>query len=226
MNLCKFAVAVGALLICVGVAQATPLRLSAVGSNGADAVVTRGSVSELVNVRVINESTPDDPADFLTGWQLSLSIQPQAGAAGQLTFNNPATGTAPEPADYVLAGASFGIVVDNTGTDLDAFDVNLPFTGGVQVPVDPGAVLLVLKFFASSDAYGNFDILAVNTGDSSRRTEWTNAASPVQLSRAFSNVPFGVGAVRIGTVRVIPEPSSYYLVLIALLVPTFLVRPT
>ena len=226
MHLHKLSITIATLLIFGDVAEATPLWLQAVGSNGADAIATPGEESELVYVRVVNQSTPDDRADFLTGWQLSLSIQPQAGASGQLVFANPATGTAQEPADYVLEGASFEIVVENSGTDLDAFDVNFPFTGGVQVPIDPGAVLLSVEFLASSDANGDFDILAVNTSNSSRRTEWANAASPVQLAQAFANVPFGIGAVRIGTVRVIPEPSSYCLILSALLVPTFLARST
>src|SRR6059058_5823129 len=70
--------------------------------------------------------------DVMAAWQFRLVIVPDAGATGNLTFQDEATGTPPNPPNYILGNHGLGIVANNASTQLDAddFDSN----GGTAVP--------------------------------------------------------------------------------------------
>jgi len=167
------------------------------------------SLSAPITVGVVNDATPNDPADFLTGWQLSLSVIPEPGATGTVTFASPIGSIATKPLNYLLDGVNFGIGVTNTGNALTAFDFKFPFNGGsgVEVTTDPGAALLELLLLASADASGLFGIYALPDLDGS---EWADATPNLMQRREFANVLDGLGPVKIGAVLVataVPEPS-------------------
>src|SRR5207248_5566690 len=146
------------------------------------------SVSAPVNVFATNDNSPDAAANFMRAWQVSLTIVPDAGATGTLTFNTPATGTPPNPSNYVFGANGLGIAVVNSGTGLTANDLNT-LAAGTPVPPGPaGANLLALDFLASADATGSFAIFA-NQGGAS--TAWTDASSPTPQTRYFVEVPNG-----------------------------------
>src|SRR6478736_6275634 len=69
--------------------------------------VTGGQVSQPFTVSITNNSDTDTAPNFFQAWQFNLTIQPDAGAAGTLTFNspsgNPFFGATP-PTNYVFAG--------------------------------------------------------------------------------------------------------------------------
>ena len=97
----------------------------------------------------------------MSGWQVTLSIAADPGTTGTLTFNSPVGPTSSEPVNYVLAGINFGILATNSLSELLAFDVNEPFSGGIQVPTAPGANLLEIHFEASPNAQGTFGVFAL-----------------------------------------------------------------
>ena len=139
----------------------------------------------------------------------SLAIVADAGATGTLTFQDPATGTPPNPPNYIFGGNGLGIVVVNGGSELSGNDFFDPSVGpGAAVPGSPGASLLDLTFLASSGASGVFGIYAL---EGAALTQWTDANVTTQF---FTNVPDGTGRVRIGEVvitQAIPEPSGLVL---------------
>ncbi len=165
-----------------------------------------GQTSATIPIGVFNDAVPSAPEDFLTGWQIRLEIVPEAGSTGTVTFASPLGPTAPDPPDYVLGTSGAGISVTNGGTTLLALDFNFPPTGGVDVPLDPGALLLAIELQASNDADGEFGIYAL-TGLGA--TEWTDATPVNQQRRTFDNVPDGQGPVLLREVFVsIPEPRA------------------
>jgi hypothetical protein len=204
---CKILFLLGVCVCClVGRASASILTLVTDAPPGNSLEAAPGIESAPITVSVLNDATPDDPKDFLTGWQISLEIIPEAGAVGLVTFASPAGPGAAEPANYVLGTNGFVISVTNTGNGLDAFDFNFPYTGGVEVPTDPGAALLQFTLLSSSDAAGDFGIYAVaGLGGS----EWTDASPGIQVSHSFANVTPTTVSTRIGVVNVrgVPEPG-------------------
>ncbi len=172
--------------------------------------MTPGTTSGPIFVNVVSDNPPND---VMAAWQFSLQIVPIAGATGTLTFQDPATGTPPNPPNYVFDGNGLGIVAINAGAQLDANDFFDPGAGsGAVVPGSPGANLLRLDFLASANASGLFGIYAVQ---GSGNTQWTDDNFTTQF---FTNVPDGTGAVLIGEVFVqpsvqppanpVPEPST------------------
>lgn len=171
---------------------ATPLTMTANTTSG---------------VMSINVASDNPPNDVMAAWNVALKIVPDGGATGTLTFQNPATGIAPVPPNYIFGGNGLGIVVTNTGNALSADDFFDPGVGpGVPVPGSPGANLLQVDFLASPSASGSFGIYAIE-GNS---TEWTDSNFDTQF---FSNVPNGTGMVLIGDVVVtsasVPLPSAF-----------------
>jgi hypothetical protein len=165
-----------------------------------------GSTSGQMLVNVVSDNPPND---VMAAWNVTLAIVPEPGATGTLTFQDPATGTPPNPPNYIFDGNGLGIVATNTGSQLNANDFFDPSGGpGAVVPGSPGANLLAMDFLASPNASGLFGIYAL---EGAALTQWTDANSTTQF---FTNVPDGTGMVLIGEVEVlgvVPEPSALVL---------------
>src|SRR5262245_11068693 len=95
------ALALAACLIAPA-ARADQLTLGTSSPPASPITMTAGTVSAPVNVFVTNNTGADLPANFMTAWQFNLTIVPDPGAIGSLTFSTPATGTAPNPPNYVF----------------------------------------------------------------------------------------------------------------------------
>jgi hypothetical protein len=164
-----------------------------------------GATTGPMILSVVSENPPND---VMSAWNVRLEIVPHAGATGTLTFQDPATGTPPNPPNYIFDGNGLGIVVVNSGAVLTANDFFDPAVGpGVPVPGAPGANLLQMDFLASAGASGLFGVYAVR---GAANTQWTDANFTTQF---FTNVPDGTGMVLIGDVLVTPtvaapEPAS------------------
>jgi len=167
--------------------------------------MTAGSTSGPMFVNVVRNNPPND---IMAAWSFQLSIVPEAGTTGTLTFQDPATGTPPIPPSYIFGGNGLGIAATNAGTSLNANDFFDPSVGaGVPVPGTPGANLLQVDFLASSGASGLFGIYALQ---GAAFTEWTDSSFTTQF---FTNVPDGTNLVLVGDVLVkpaaaVPEPST------------------
>ncbi len=152
-------------------------------------------------VGVANTSGTTDP---LIAWQLGLEILPAPGATGTLQFNS-----ADYPANYLLAGRSGGLTPTFAGpassiTVISDSDSQLV---GLIVPVS-GTALLETDFVATPGTQGLFQLAVVP--DEFQGASWFSSDF---AARDFANVPFGGGPVIIGTVTVVPEPTSLVLIL-------------
>jgi hypothetical protein len=145
----------------------------------------------------------DDSSDEMWAWQLKLQVVRSAGATGTLEFN-----AAMKPPAYLFGDDSYGIFP----TSFEASDTTEPINDltfqGVLVP-SAWTNLLIVELVASSNASGRFDILALPG-------EYDGSAwfGSDLASGAFVNVPFGEGAVAVGSVTIgsaVPEPSSFSL---------------
>lgn len=188
---------VGACVL-VSTTHAVPLTLVTDASTSTPPAILPGAVSDPFSFTLINDTAVDAPEDLLTGWQVTLDIEPLPGATGTVEIfdvSQPAAG-------YLLEGSGFGLGANRNGENLTVFDFIL-FASPVQVPVDPGAPLFEYTLEASTDALGGFGIYAVG-----RLSEWSDSASPIIRAREYNNLPFNGGSVLIGKVTVIPEPTS------------------
>jgi hypothetical protein len=179
--------------------QAAALSLFTTASPGNALVMTAQSPGGHLQLGVANGSVFDPPEEFLTAWQVRLRITPDAGAAGTVDFVSGA-----EPDNYLFdnvghSGPSVTITQPITGSQLFASDVNVPASGGVNVPEPPGARLLDIAVAAAPNALGSFGLYALAGLTNS---EWTDANTPVQQRRTFSNVPDQGGPVRIADLLV------------------------
>jgi hypothetical protein len=172
---------------------------------GSPLTMSAGTTSAPMFVSVVSDNPP---SDVMAAWNVSLKILPDAGATGTLTFQDPATGTPPNPPNYVFDGNGLGVVATSGGNLLSANDFYDPGVGpGAPVPGSPGANLLQMDFLASSNASGLFEIYAL---EGAALTQWTDSNATTQF---FTDVPDGTGMVRIGEVLIatpqsVPEPSS------------------
>lgn len=152
---------------------------------------------------LIDAVSNNPPNDIMAAWQFVLVIAPEAGATGNLLFQNSAM-----PSNYIFDSHNLGIVtsISNNGSQLSANDFDANF--GTVVPGTPGANLLQVDVLASANASGHFGIFAV---PGLANTVWTDSTFTTQL---FSNVPASGPNVLIGDVLVqpsssaVPEPSS------------------
>jgi hypothetical protein len=180
------------------------LVLSTSNPLGTPLTMSAGTTSAPMLVNVVSNNPPDD---VMAAWSFQLEIIPESGATGTLTFQDPATGTPPNPTNYVFGSNGLGIAVSNSGSELNANDFFNPSVGaGASVPGSPGANLLQMDFLASSNASGVFGIFAVEGA----ATGWTDSNVNAQF---FANVPNGTALVQIGEVLIpqvgsVPEPSS------------------
>jgi len=177
---------------------------------GMPLTMSAGTTSGPMLVNVVSDNPPND---VMAAWHFQLMIIPDAGAGGTLTFQDPATGTPPNPTNYIFGSNGLGISITNSGSQLSANDFfNPSFGTGAPVPGAPGANLLQMDFLASSNASGLFGIYAV---EGSASTQWTDTNLTTQF---FTNVPDGTGNVLIGDVLIaggVPEPSSFVLLGVA-----------
>jgi PEP-CTERM motif len=155
----------------------------------------------------VNIAGDNPPSDVMSGWNITLTVVPDAGTHGTLVFQDPATGTASNPPNYIFGADGIGISATNGASTLSASDFLVGAGPGVAVPGTPGANLLQMDFLASSDASGLFGVYA---SEGAALNEWTDGNGNAQL---FTNVPDGSGSVLIGEVLispsvVVPEPSS------------------
>jgi hypothetical protein len=195
-----------ALLVLLAGGARSDVILGSSNPPGLPLVTSAGTTSPpmLVNVSSTTGS------DVMSAWMFTLVIQPEAGATGTVTFQNPPPGTTspPNPPNYIFDGNGSGIHAANTaGLTLEADDTDKNFPAGVTVPTAPPANLLGVQFLASPDASGLFDVVATANGS---LTLWLDdTGSP----RDFANAPAGADFV-IGVVRVppsgptVPEPSA------------------
>jgi PEP-CTERM motif len=189
----------GALVLSTSNPAGTPLMMSA------------GTTSGPMLVNVVSDNPPND---VMAAWSFQLEIVPNSGAAGSLIFQDPATGTPPNPPNYIFGVNGLGISAINTGSAMVASDFFNPSVGsGQAVPGAAGANLLQMDFLASSNASGSFGIFAVEGA----ATSWTDSNANTQV---FTNVPNGTALVQIGEVLIsqvqsVPEPSSFALLGVA-----------
>jgi hypothetical protein len=192
-----------ALLSLLAVDARAGIALSTSNPPGTPLMMAPGTTSGPMLVDIVSNNPPND---VMNAWNFGLEIKGDAGSTGTLTFHDPATGTPPNPSNYVFDGNGLGIVVTNSGSTLNANDFFNPAIGpGVPVPGAPGANLLQIDFLASSNASGLFGIYAI---EGAGTTQWTDANLTTQF---FTNVPNGTGMVRIGEVLIagsVPEPST------------------
>lgn len=179
-------------------ASAGNISLGTDTSPASPLVMKVGTTSDLMLVNVTNDVNPDDPQNFLAGWQVLLRIVPLEGK-GTLRFQPAATGK-PE-SDYIFAGlTTLGGPNFEVPPGLDTlfnFAAPVQFTT-VEVPTAPGANLFQTAFDASQDAYGSFGVFAVAGAG---RSEWGDAGINV---RDYANLPGDGGNVQIGQVTVSP----------------------
>lgn len=157
------------------------------------------AVSPSLVIALDNDTAP--PADSLTSWQLRLIVVPSAEATGAVTFSG-----AQFPSDYLLVGNSSGnLGLILLGQELFAsdFDDVDPVTG---VPAASGASLLAIDFARSPDAFGRFDVYAV--AGIGLDSFWSDQDF---LSRTFGPE----GNLYLGSVHIIPEPSTALLFIAA-----------
>ena len=195
------------LVLLSGSAQAGVV-LSTSNPSGTPLTMSAGSISGTMLVSVASDNPPND---VMAAWNLQLEIVPNSGAAGTVTFQDPATGTPPNPPGYIFGSNGLGIAVTDGGSMLNANDFFDPTIGpGASVPGAPGANLLQLDFLASSNASGSFGIFAL---EGSANSLWNDSNLNPQF---FTDVPDGTGMVQIGAVVIaqvqsVPEPSSVVL---------------
>src|SRR5262245_36361313 len=154
------AVALGTVLV-ASKAHAT-LAITTDFPAGTPLIVAAGSTSSPMTASVFDPPPASGVNENLSAYQVRLTIVPQGGATGTLSFATPATGPGPEPANYVLPD-NLGMSVINSASGLFFFDVYLspPSTTGVDVPDSPGKNLLAMTYLASADAQGLFSVVAI-----------------------------------------------------------------
>jgi len=208
----KFFFSVAILTLLGGGGRAGSITLSTSNLPGTPLTMTAGTISGSMFVNVVSDNPPND---IMAAWNIQLGIVPNAGTTGTLTFQDPVTGTPPNPGNYIFGVNGLGISATNGGSILSANDFFDPNVGpGVSVPGAPGANLLQMDFLASPNASGLFGIYAIQ---GAAFTQWTDSSFTTQF---FTNVPDGTGTVLIGDVLVtpgaIPTPEPSTLVLLGL----------
>ena len=140
-------------------------------------------------IQTVNQSNQTNPQDNMAGWQISLQIRPLADATGAVAFD-----TLSEPSGYVFSSiANLGLSTSISDDTAFAFDLNFPFSGGVEIPTS-AVNLLRATFSVSADASGDFGLFAVGGLGNS---EWGDAGLS---ANTFANA--GGGLTEIGRITV------------------------
>jgi hypothetical protein len=188
----------GSSILLAAVLAVSPSSVaSALSITGEDLVWNQLDPSPIYIVGIQNLEASTDP---LFAWSLGLEIVPDAGAVGTLQFDS-----ATLPPDYLLDGRSGGLTPALSGPTTSIApigDSDSDFTG-IEVP-STGKNLLATTLVASPDAQGLFRIFAV--GDPFTGSNWFS--DDFENTRAFANVPFTGGPVEIGSITIVPEPST------------------
>lgn len=201
------AVVGGLLFACVPAFAASVINLDT-GTDTLETLQPGGSGS--VIFRLSNDGTTS--LDTFTGWNLGLQFIPRAGTTGTLTVGSLSAGSVnPVPVGTTEltqpVSASLGVVTINglstyfnTGSIATA-EYSVLAAGSTY---DMGTVGLT----ASVNALGVWDVYTVQQNTPLFRTYFWNDG----LEQMFANVPTGAGpgnySVQLGTVAVVPEPST------------------
>jgi hypothetical protein len=180
--------------VTTGVASAAGLSIGAADITWNPAV--DGTPSGWMTVELFN----DGETNLLGGWLLDLGLQNVSGT-GTLQFN--ARSIEELGTSYILDDDSSGLFGTITNTNITAFDADPGPTIGVTVPAS-GKYLLAINFKTPDNAQGDWNLVA-NPG-------FTGWSDQDQNELAFENVPFDAAEpVVLGTIHVIPEPTSLLL---------------
>ncbi len=119
------------LFLFAGRRRPADMILSTSNPPGTPLNINAGTTSGSMLVTVVS----DNPPMHRAGWKFQLEIMPD-GAAGTLTFQDPATGAAPNPPNYFFGTDGLGIEAANGGSTLSANDFydnpNDPSMTGLQ----------------------------------------------------------------------------------------------
>jgi len=207
----KLFISIAATYLIATVALAVPLS---VGTTGSPLIMDAGTTAG-GGVNIVNTTSSDSPADFLTSWQVRLIVKPDIGfSTGSLRFasaNQPGTNYLLDPLSATLGVTTIPGPLPLPSEVLLVIDSELVFPlTGVQVPDGVGANLLDLSFFASGNASGAFGIFL---DQSFPNSVWTDQGNPT-INRIFANTPDTLDdtgqltLARIGTVEVIAAPFT------------------
>jgi hypothetical protein len=184
------------LLLIPALGRAQALQLQLLGENINRNVQNDGAQSPELTLRVHNvANVANEPANRLTGYQLSLSLE-RVNGLGDLRFSS---GTRPALADYVLGNQpNNGVVVQPafpTAGPVFIFDDDQNATGVTFDNTQPDRKVIQLRFDSQNNAEGVFKIMAT---PGLGKTQWADATSS---DREFSNAVFA-GAVPLEVGRV------------------------
>jgi hypothetical protein len=163
-------------------------------------------------------TNPSERSDWVSTWQLNLSIQAVPGeATGKIFF----TDALKPNQNYLFENSTSQIAPayhdnpDNTEFRISmigdaAFDFETFTNYSAQVP-KTGKNLLDLKLSASEDAQGLFRIISYPSEDITYWQTLDDFVNDPPTTQPFENLPFDLGApVVIGTIIInnVPEPNS------------------
>jgi hypothetical protein len=168
--------------------------------------------TESIVFTMANDGTTAAPDDFI-GWVLGLQFVPRSGTSGSLTVgslsggpNNPMpVGTLDITQPSLLPLGSGAVINGLTNyyfmamSTLDTFG-----TVAVGQTYDMGS----LQLTSSADALGTWDVYTVQQNSPLFKTYWFDGSV---LEQPFGNLPWvggGNQSLALGTVEVVPEPSS------------------
>jgi hypothetical protein len=157
-----------------------------------------------------NVGTTTVPDDFLS-WVLGIQLIPLPGTTGTLTLGTLSAGTTnPMPVGGVdisqPALRSLGAASINGSSDYYFMQIAAAEQFGT-VSVGQTYEMGSLALTASPDAQGAWDVYTVQQNGNLRRTYFFDG---VNDEKEFGNIPFNGGdySLPLGTVEVVPEPSS------------------
>jgi hypothetical protein len=163
-----------------------------------------------------NVGTTAAPDDFI-GWVLGLQFVPQPGTTGTLTVGSLAGGTTnPMPfGDLQISQPQLATL----GSSASLNGSTQYYFMGINTLTDLGTLAVgqtyemgTLSLTASPDALGAWDVFTVQQNSPLFKTYFFDGSA---IEQQFGNIPWIVGGVgqgnyslQLGTVAVVPEPSS------------------
>ena len=155
-----------------------------------------GNPSPVMTIDIENTTST---VDHLWSWSLGLEIIPDVGATGMLQFNSVGI-----PDNYWEQGMSSNLAPPFAGPSSTISVIGDTETDSSGVEVPESGNLLNVDFDASSDPMGLFHIRAVPGQFAG--SNWFS--DDFLTARDFLNIPFDGGPVIIGSINVVPEPST------------------
>jgi hypothetical protein len=157
------------------------------------------SGSDFLVIPIANDSPSGSP--ILAGWDLNLEVVPEAGATGTLSIDS-ATVAFPGNNNVLSTANGPALTVTPSGTPSTTVQLDALDTVQNSAEVVPSIANLVQLRFTSADAAGNFTLEAISNGSA---TAWSDESGN---NIAFTNEG---SVINLGTVSVVPEPSSLLL---------------